>query len=321
MRRLMSTLAAFALGLGSIGAQAQDYPSKPIRLLIPFPPGGGTDFVSRLVGNKLAEMQKWTVVLENRAGAGGNIALEAAAKSPPDGYTIVMGQTDNVMLGPWLYANAGYDTVKSFAPIAQVSRTALAIVSGAQSQIRLPADMMAKAKSPAGLTWASAGNGTVGHLFAEQLKRGGELNILHVPYKGASPALTDVMGGQIDVGMLSVPSVFGLVKSGKLRSVAVTTAKRSAALPDAPSLAEAGHKDIDVSIWLGLFAPAGTPAPIVARLHADVTKVLQAPDVIEKMAAQGVSPGSGSVEEFAAFVRADYARWGSIVKDAGVKVE
>jgi tripartite-type tricarboxylate transporter receptor subunit TctC len=226
-----------------------------------------------------------------------------------------------VMLGPWLYANAGYDTVKSFAPIVQVSRTALAIVSASQSQLKLPADLIAKGKSDKGVSWASAGNGTVGHLFAEQLKRGAAMNILHVPYKGASPALADVMGGQIDVAIMSVPSVFGLVKSGKLNAVAVTTGKRSPALPDTPSLSEAGQKDVDVSIWLGLFAPVGTPAPIVARLNAEVNKVLQAPDVLEKMASQGVSPGGGSVDEFAAFVRTDYARWGSIVKDAGVKIE
>jgi tripartite-type tricarboxylate transporter receptor subunit TctC len=313
--------AAALLALFAAGAAAQDYPAKPIRLLIPFPPGGGTDFVSRVVGNKLNETLKWTVVLENRPGASGNIALEQAAKSPPDGYTIVMGQSDNIMLGPWLYQNVGYDTLKSFAPIVQVSVTPLAVVSAAQSRMAKPADLFAQGKTPEGVRWATAGNGSLGHLFGEQLQRAAGVRLLHVPYKGASPALTDVMGGQVDVAIMSVASVLNLVKSGKLNAVAVTSGKRSPALPSTPTFAESGQPSVDVSVWLGLFAPAGTPRPIVERLNAEVNRALQAPDVVEKMTAQGVQPAGGSVDEFAAFVRRDYEHWGRIVRESGVKVE
>jgi tripartite-type tricarboxylate transporter receptor subunit TctC len=317
------TRGAAALGLAALmsAAGAQEYPTRPIRLLIPFPPGGGTDFVSRVVGNKLAETLKWTVVLENRPGASGNIALELAAKSPPDGYTIVMGQSDNIMLGPWLYANVGYDTVKSFAPIVQVSVTPLAVVSAAQSRLARPQDLIAQGKTADGVRWATAGNGSLGHLFGEQLQRAAGIRLLHVPYKGAAPALADVMGGQVDVAILSVASVLNLVKSGKLTAIAVTSAKRSPALPSTPTFAESGQPSVDVVIWLGLFAPAGTPRPVVERLNAEVNKVLQAPDVVEKMNAQGVAPAGGGIDEFAAFVREDYEHWGRIVRESGIKVE
>ena len=320
-RNLVRSAAALALAALTSSAVAQDYPTRPIRLLIPFPPGGGTDFVSRVVGNKLAETLKWTVVLENRPGAAGNIALEQAAKALPDGYTIVMGQSDNVMLGPWLYANAGYDTVKSFAPIVQVSVTPLAVVSNAQSKLAGPRELIAQGKTPEGVRWATAGNGSLGHLFGEQFQRAAGVRLLLVHYKGATPAMTDVMGGQVDVAILSVASVLNLVKSGKLNAVAVTSGKRSPALPSTPTFAESGLPTVDVIIWLGLFAPAGTPRPIVERLNAEVNRALQSPDVIEKMAAQGVAPAGGSVDEFAAFVRKDYEHWGRIVKESGVKAE
>ena len=307
-------------------SQAQDYPSKPIRLLIPFTPGGGTDFVSRVVGTKLAETLKWQIVLENRPGASGNLAIALAAQSAPDGYTIVMGQSDNMMLGPYLYANVGYDSIKSFAPIIQVSEAPLALVTnaptaGAQPGLRSVADLIAKGKAPSGITWATAGNGSMGHLYGEQLKSVAAIKLLQVPYKGAAPALADVMGGSVDVAILSVPSVLALVRGGKLTPVAVTTAKRSAMLPTTPTLDEAGIKGVDTGIWLGLFAPAGTPPVIVARLNEEVNKVLQMPDVREKIANGGATPVGGSSLDFAAFLSTDYAKWGRIVKDSGVKLE
>lgn len=303
---------------------AQEFPSKPIRLLIPFTPGGGTDFVSRTVGAKLAEVNKWQVVLENMPGASGNLAIAATAKAAPDGYTIVMGQSDNMMLGPYLYANAGYDTVKSFVPIVQVSETSLAIVSNAsatQNKLGNVADMVARGKSPAGLSWATAGNGSMGHLFGESLKSAAAIRLLQVPYKGAAPAMADVMGNSVDVAIMSVASVLSLVRGGKLTPLAVSTSKRSAMLPNTPTLDEAGIKGIDTGIWLGLFAPVGTPPAIVARLNSEINKVLQMPDVREKLINGGVTPMGGSPEEFTSFVRADYARWGKIVKDSGVKLE
>lgn len=327
MKMFAHVLAALAASSLIPAALAQaDYPAKPIRWLIPFTPGGGTDFVSRTVGTKLAETTKWQVVLENMPGAGGNLAIAAAAKAQPDGYTIVIGQTDNVMLGPWLYPNVGYDTVKSFAPIVQVSVAPLAIVGNAvagsgQTRLATAADMLARGKSAAGLSWATAGNGSAGHLFGEQIRVTAGIRLLQVPYKGAAPALADVMGGSVDVAIMSVPSVLGLVKGGKLTPLAVTTGKRSHMLPDTPTLEEAGIKGVEAGIWLGLFAPAGTPPAIVARLNAEINKVLAMPDVREKISAGGATAVGGGIEEFAAFVRADYAKWGKIARDANIKIE
>ena len=326
LKHALGGILGIILAVAPMVSQAQDYPSKPIRLLIPFTPGGGTDFVSRVVGSKLAETLKWQIVMENRPGASGNLAIALAAQSAPDGYTIVMGQSDNMMLGPYLYANVGYDTIKSFAPIIQVSEAPLALVThapaaGAPPGLRSVADLIAKGKAPSGITWATAGNGSMGHLYGEQLKSVAAIKLLQVPYKGAAPALADVMGGSVDVAILSVPSVLGLVKGGKLTPVAVTTAKRSAMLPTTPTLDEAGIKGVDTGIWLGLFAPAGTPPLIVARLNEEVNKVLQMPDVREKIANGGATPVGGSSLDFAAFLSADYAKWGRIVKDSGVKLD
>ena len=322
------TLARAALALAALvpmGAAAQDFPNKPIRLLIPFPPGGGTDFVSRVVATSLADSMKWQVIPENRPGASGNLAIAQAAQSAPDGYTIVMGQSDNMALGPYLYPNVGYDTLRSFVPIIQVSEAPLAIVSnavpvGTQVKLASVADMVAKGKTPIGLNWATAGNGSMGHLFGEQLKSAAAINLLQVHYKGAAPAITDILAGQVDVAILSVPSVLPLVKGGKLNPVAVTTSKRSTMLPDTPTLSEAGITGVDTGIWLGLFAPAGTPPAIVARLNAEVNKVLQLPEVREKIIAGGAIPVGGSSDNFAGFLRADYAKWGQIVKASGVRL-
>jgi tripartite-type tricarboxylate transporter receptor subunit TctC len=319
--RALAALAAVFLAHLAADAMAQEYPTKPIRLLIPFTPGGGTDFVSRIVAGKLNEIAKWNVVPENRPGAAGNLAIETAAKSTADGYTIVMGQTDNVMLGPWLNPNLGYDTLKNLTPIVQVSSVPLVIVSSAQSNLATPADLVARARSSSGLTWATAGNGSVGHLFGEQFQRATGVRILQVHYKGASPAMTDVVGGQVDVAIMSAASVLPLVRGGKLQAVAVSTAKRSPALPSAPTLDESVERGIDVSVWLGLFAPAGTPPSIIAQLNVAVNKVLASPDVIERISAGGVSVAGGTQEEFAALVRNDYARWGQTVKESGIKLD
>lgn len=323
--RLLARAAFAVAALFPLVAGAQDFPTKPIRLLIPFPPGGGTDTVSRVVATALSEQMKWQVVPENRPGASGNLAVSQAAQAAPDGYTIVMGQTDNMGLGPHLYPNAGYDTLKSFVPIIQVSETPLAIVSAAPaagSAAKIPniAEMIAKGKSSAGLTWATAGNGSLGHLYGEQFKALTGINLLPVHYKGAAPAMTDVIGGQVDVAILSVVSVLPLVKGGKLTPVAVTTSKRSPALPDTPTVAEQGVKGADTGTWLGLFAPVGTPPAVVARLNAALDKVLQMHEVREKLLAAGSIPAGGSAETFAKFLAVDYPKWGQVVKASGVKL-
>lgn len=323
--RLLGHAALAAAALLPLAASAQDFPTKPIKLLIPFPPGGGTDTVSRVVATALTEQMKWQVVPENRPGAAGNLAIAQAAQAAPDGYTIVMGQTDNMGLGPHLYPNAGYDTIKSFAPIIQVSETPLAIVSAAtpaagQAKLTNIAGLLAKGKTANGVTWATAGNGSLGHLYGEQLKSLTGINLLQVHYKGAAPAMTDVMGGQVDVAILSVVSVLPLVKGGKLTPLAVTTSKRSPALPDTPTVAEQGVKGADTGTWLGLFAPVGTPPAVVAKLNAAVDKVLQMPEVREKLLAAGSIPAGGSSDGFAKFLGVDYPKWGQVIKASGVKL-
>jgi len=318
--RLAQLALTAALATVSFAAAAQAYPDKPIKILIPFPPGGGTDFVSRMVGTKLGELTGWQIVLENRPGAGGNLAIEAASKAPADGYTLVMGQTDNMMLGPWLYTNLSYDSVKSFTAVVQLSTTPAAVGSAANSSIKTPQDLIAKGKTPEGLKWSTAGAGTLGHLVGEDFKKRTNINLLQVPYKGASPAITDVMGGQVDVYIGTLTSLVPLMKSGRLTGVAVTTAKRSVDFPDIPTLDESGAKGMDFNIWMGMFAPAGTPANVIALLNKETNRVLQSPDVIEKFKAGGVSAGGGTQQAFAEFVKADYAKWGALVKASGIKL-
>ena len=320
LTRLAQLALTAALATVSLAAAAQAYPDKPIKILIPFPPGGGTDFVSRMVGTKLGELTGWQIVLENRPGAGGNLAIEAASKAPADGYTLVMGQTDNMMLGPWLYTNLSYDSVKSFAPVVQLSVTPAAVGSAANSSIKTPQDLIAKGKTPEGLKWSTAGAGTLGHLVGEDFKKRTNINLLQVPYKGASPAITDVMGGQVDVYIGTLTSLVPLMKSGRLTGVAVTTAKRSVDFPDIPTLDESGAKGMDFNIWMGMFAPAGTPPNVIALLNKETNRVLQSPDLIEKFKAGGVSAGGGTSESFAEFVKADYAKWGALVKASGIKL-
>lgn len=324
MTTALGAILGATMTLIPVAAVAQDYPNKPIRLLIPFPPGGGTDFVSRIVATALSE-SLGQVVPENRPGASGNLAIAQAAQSTPDGYTIVMGQSDNMALGPYLYANVGYDTIKSFVPIIQVSEAPLALVTNASAnaptRLANMGNLIAKGKAGSGISWATAGNGSMGHMFGEQFKSVAAIKLLQVPYRGAAPAMADVMGGQVDVAIMSVPSVLPLVRGGKLTAVAVTTSKRSAMLPTTPTLDEAGVKGIDAGIWLGLFAPVGTPPAIVARLNAEINKVLQLPEVREKIINGGATPVGGSSEDFAAFLRKDYEKWGIIVKESGVKLE
>lgn len=325
MTNVFAVVLGAVVALVPVVASAQDYPAKPIHLLIPFTPGGGTDLTSRVISSKLTEVLKWQVLPENRPGAAGNLAVELAAKSPADGYTIVVGQPDNVMIGPYLYTNVGYDTLKSFVPIVQLSETSNALVSNAAGGARPPmttmADLIAKGKTASGLLWATSGNGSTGHLYGELFRSAAAIKLLQVPYKGAAPALADVMGGHVDVAIMSVPSVLGLVRGGKLIPVAVTTSKRSAMLPNTPTLIEAGVNVVDAAHWLGLFAPAGTPPAIVARLNAAFNKVLQMPEVREKIADGGATAVGGSQENFATFVRSEYAKWGRIVRDSGVKLD
>jgi tripartite-type tricarboxylate transporter receptor subunit TctC len=303
-------------------AQNAAYPTKPIRLIIPFPPGGGTDILSRLVAQKLTEANKWSVVPDNRAGAGGTIGITEAVKAAPTGYDIVMGQKDNLVVGPWLYGNLPWDPTKDLLAVAHVAYTPVVIATSANSRFKSLADVVAAARAnPDTVTYGSPGNGTTIHLAGHLFEKAAGINIRHIPYKGSNPALMDALAGNVDLLVSSVPSAMAQIKAGKLRPLAVTSAARSSSLPDVPTVAESGYKDFDVSTWYGLFAPAGTPAAVVMILNTEVNKLLANPEVKAAILAQGAEPVAMKVDQFTTLLTTDYAKWKGIVQASGAKVE
>ena len=319
---IRTILVGVALSCGAVAAHAQTWPANPIRMIIPFPPGGGTDILSRIVSNKLAETNKWNIVADNRAGAGGTIGVAEAAKAEPNGYTIVMGQKDNMAVAPWLYKSLAYDPVKDFIPVAHVAYTPVVIVTAANSRFKTLADVVNAARSaPGTVTYGSPGNGTTIHLAGEALNAAANIKLVHVPYKGSSPAMVDAISGTLDLAVSSVPSALGQIKAGKLRALAVTSAKRSTSLPDVPTVAESGYKGFDVNTWYGVFAPAGTPKDVVVRLNSEVNKLLDTPEMKNAIHAQGAEPQAMTPEKFSSLLQADYQSMKDIVKQAGVKIE
>ena len=317
---MQGAYAAFALAFLVSAATAQDYPAKPIKLIVPFPPGGGTDISARTLANKVSESAKWTFVIENKPGAGGNLGVEQAVRSAADGYTLVIGQTSNLAINPALYAKLPYDPLRDLSPIALVVSAPVVLVVAADSKFRSLADLLAAAKSGT-VTYASPGNGTVSHLSGELLQRASGAKLTHVPYKGAAQALTDTLGGQVQSFMSSVPSALAHIKSGRLRALAVTSAQRSPELPGTPTIAESGYPGFEASTWYGLLAPAGTPAPVISRLNSEVNRALAAKEVRERLASEGGETLGGSPAQFAAFLAAEHAKWGRIVRESGAKVE
>lgn len=316
-----AALALLALCL-PLAAPAQSWPAKPIRVIVPFTPAGGTDVLTRRLAEKISAATKWALVIDNKPGAGGNIGLDALAKSAPDGYTLGMGQTANLAINPSLYAKLPFDPLKDFAPIGLVSAQPMVLVVSADSPYRSLADVVAAAKvKPDALTMASAGSGTVGHLAGELFARRAGVKLLHIPYKGASPAVTDLMGRQVDIMFANTQSVMTLVTAGKLRALAVSSAQRVKPLPAVPTIAESGYKGFEAVTWSGLVAPTGTPAEIVAQLNAEIAKALGQADFLEKLTAEGSQPLGGSPQEFAAFLRAEHAKWGVAVRESGAKVD
>jgi tripartite-type tricarboxylate transporter receptor subunit TctC len=314
--------AAIALTVFTHSAAGQDYPAKPIRLIVPFPPGGGTDIAARTIAKGLSETLQWNFVVENKPGAGGNLGVEQAAKSPPDGYTLVIGQTSNLAINPTLYAKLPYDPLKDLSPIALIVSAPVVFVVATNSPYQSLGDLVAAAKRDSGaVSFASPGNGTVSHLAGEFLQRAAGVKFTHVPYKGASQAMTDLLGGQVQSFMSSVPSALAQIKGGRLRAIAVTSAKRAAELPDVPTIAQSGYAGFEATTWYGLLAPAGTTAAIIARLNAEVNRVLKTPEVRHRLAAEGGEVLGGSSQQFAALLKADHAKWGRVVKESGAKVD
>lgn len=298
------------------------YPAKPIRLIVPFPPGGGTDILSRLVAQKLTEATKWTVVPDNRAGAGGTIGITEAAKAAPTGYDLVMGQKDNMVVGPWLYKNLPWDPTKDFSAIAHIAYTPVIIATGANSRFKTLADVVAAAKAaPDTITYGSPGNGTTIHLAGDLFEKAAGIKIRHVPYKGSNPAMMDALAGNIDLLVSSVPSAMSQIKAGKLRPLAVTSVKRSSSLPDVPTVAEQGFKDFDVSTWYGVFAPTGTPKEVITSVNAEINKLLATTEMKDAIHAQGAEPQAMTPEQFSTQLKADYQKWRGIVQGSGVTLE
>jgi tripartite-type tricarboxylate transporter receptor subunit TctC len=313
-------LAVLAFGVQA--ALAQGYPSKPIHLIVPFPPGGPTDIVGRLVGHKITEGLGQPVIVENRPGAGGTLGSAAAAKAPPDGYTLLYGSTSTLAIAPSLYHELSYDPRSAFTPISLVSRGAIIAAVNAQVPARTLEEFIALAKkNPGKLSYASAGSGTPPHLAAELFKSVAGVGLLHVPYKGGAPAINDLVGGQVQAIFEGEVVLLPHIKSGRVRALAITGMKRAPELPDVPTFAQAGLPKYDAYFWSGLVAPAGTPAEVIAKLNGVLVHALNAPQVHEALKHQGLEPAGTTPQQFAVFIAGEVERWGQVVKASGAKLD
>jgi tripartite-type tricarboxylate transporter receptor subunit TctC len=320
-RRHVLAAALAAAATPTVFAQAP-WPGKPIRLVVPFPPGGGTDTTSRLIAEKFTTLLGWAVVVDNKPGAGGNIGLDAVAKASPDGYTIGMGQASNLAINPSLYAKMPFDSLKDFTPIVSIAEQPVVLVVRHDSPMKTLADFVNAAKArPGALGVAQAGNGTVGHLAGELLERRTGIQLLQVPYKGAGPAMNELLGGQVPSYIGSSVSVMGQLAGGKIRALAVTSARRLGSLSAVPTVAEQGYPGFAATTWLGLVGPAGMPPDIVNRINAETVKLLARPDVKDKLAFEGSDPTPGTPQQFAAHIRAEHAKWGALIREANIKLE
>ena len=319
---LVTLFVFFIAALPTTAAVAQPYPNKPIRLIVPFPPGGTTDILGRMVGQKLSEAMGVQVVIDNRPGAGASIGTDLAAKSPPDGYTLLMGPSGALAVNPWLYAKLPYDPLADFAPITLLAMVPSILVVHPSLPVHSVKELIDYAKSrPGRLNYGSSGAGGQPFLAVEYLKLMAGLDIVEVRYKGGGPLTIDLIAGQISLTITGIPTLLPHVKSGKLRALAVSSAKRSASLPDLPTISEAGLPGYDATAWYGMLAPTGTPKEIIAKLNAGLNKGIKQPDFVARLGAEGMEPVGSTPEEFASFIKSETARWGKVIKAAGVKVQ
>lgn len=303
-------------------AAAQDYPTKPIRLIVPFAPGGLADTSARAVAEKLGARLGQSVVVENRAGASGNIGMQAVAQAAPDGYTLVLGFDGTVVINPHIFSRPGFDTLADFAPVTKLGDATLLLVAHPSVPAKNIRELIELEKSkPGSLSYGTSGTGGTPHMVGELLNQRMGTKFVHVPYKGGGQAVIDVVGGQIPLVFTAVASAQQHVKSGKLVGIGVTSAKRSSSLPDVPTFAESGLTDFVVDSWVGILAPAKTPRPIIDRLQRELAEVLKDPEVRNRYATLGIEPVGNTPEQFAAQIRADLARWEKVVKTAGIKIE
>jgi|UPI0004B0A9C1 tripartite-type tricarboxylate transporter receptor subunit TctC len=315
--------ASISLVTGAAWSQSASYPSRPVRLIVPFAPGGTTDIFARLIGEKLSQSLGQQFIIENRGGAGGNIGTDAVAKADPDGYTLVMGTVGTHAINPSLYAKMPYDALNDFAPVAFVAGVPnLMVVSPKKVKATNVQEFIAEAKAASGkMTMASSGNGTSIHLSGELFKQMTGIEMPHVPYRGSGPAVNDLIGGQVDVMFDNLPSSIEQVRSGNLRALAVTSSKRSPAIPDKPTLAEAGLPGFEASSWFALFAPKGTPPEITSKLNQEVRKALETPELQKRFADLGGEIKPMSPDELMAYVKAEHEKWAKVVKTSGAKID
>ena len=321
MRVMYRLVVCALLALLPAAVAAQGYPAKPIRFIIPFTPGGNTDVLGRLIGQKLTEAWGQQVVIDNRPGAGGTLGVEVATKSPPDGYTIVMGTFGGVLVANSLYKRLGYDPQRDLAPVTLVSTPPGLLVVHPSLPAKSVKELIALARSSRGkLNYASSGSGTWNHLFGELFNTTAKIGVTHVPYKGAAPAVTDLVGGHVEVMFAPFPPAIPQVKSGKLRSLAVSSAKRSGLFPDLPTVAESGLPGYEAEGWFAVLAPARTPHPLIVQLNKEINRVLTLPDVKASLAADGAEAAGGTPEQLAESIRAGSAKWGKLIRELGIQL-
>jgi tripartite-type tricarboxylate transporter receptor subunit TctC len=324
MKRLLTVmLSALLCAVASAPVGAQDFPSRPLRIIVPYPPGGGTDRVARIIGEKLAEQMGQPVVIDNRAGAGGVVGTEASARAAPDGYTMVLGSTATHAVNPSLYSKPGYDPIADFVAISPLATTPAILVVNASLQVSSLQDLLAMIRMPrpgVSVTFASAGAGSLQHMAGELFKSMTKADILHVPYKGAAPAMTDLLAGHVTMAFDTMPSAMPHVRAGKLKALGISTPKRVPSLPDVPAIAEV-VPGYELITWYGLLAPRGVPAPIVERLNGEVRKALESRDVADKLNQAGLDPMWSGTAEFAAMVRSDVPRMRQLIQASGAKAD
>ncbi len=319
--KLRVALGALLLAGAPWPGAAQDYPSRPLRLIVAFPPGGSTDVLARIIGAKLTQSWGQQVVVDNRPGAGTNIGTELAAKSPPDGYTLFMC-TFTCAINPNLYSRLNYDLLRDFAPVSLVASVPLIVLVHPSVPVHSIRELIAAAKAkPGGLTYASFGNGTAAHLATELFKSMAGVDMLHVPYKGAAPAMIDLLGGQVNLLFESILTGMPHVRAGKLRALAVTSAKRLPRVPEFPTVAEAGVPGYEVDPWFGLVAPTGTPRPVIDKLNREVVRILRIPDIEERVASTGAFVVGSSAAQLGAHMQTEVAKWGKVIKSIGLRVD
>ena len=318
---LLRIALACVAGL-SFSALAQQYPAKPLRMVVPFPAGGPTDIVGRTIGQKLNDTLGQPIIIDNRAGAGGVIGTEHVAKSPPDGYTLLLGSISGLAVAMSLYPNRGYDSLRDFAPVTQAVTVTNILVVHPSLPVKNVRDLLALARAkPGALNYASSGSGTVTHLAGELFKTLGRVNIVHVPFKGGAPALTALMSGEVQMSYENSLIVVPHIKAGKLHALAVTGVQRSKLMPELPTIAEGGLPGYAASGWYGFVVPAAVPKEIVGRLNADIARILRMPDVVERLSGQGAQPVGGTAEQFGAFIRSEIEKWTGLVKTANMKAD